>query len=171
MCILWWFDKFFYCALWRVAKMHSFPEFYTCTCTCMHSVWFKKTVWAQWVISFDFLMFLYFSKWIQKICLIALWIKLFGCCIFQQCDYCEIGNVSTGFSSPFVPKNSLQITRLRLVIWKEFSGTHGEENPVLTFPPHSIFTIPALCSSPCVYTENCSTSKSLVIFNNVFFSL
>ena len=45
--------------------------------------------------------------------------------------------MSTGFSSPFVPKNSFQITRLRLVIWKEFSGTHGEENPVLTFPPHS----------------------------------
>ena len=58
-------------------------------------------------------------------------------CNFQQCDYCEIGNVSTEFSSPFVPKNSFQITRLRLVIWKEFSGTHGEENPVLTFPPHS----------------------------------
>ena len=28
--------------------------------------------------------------------------------------------------------------------------------------------IPALCSPPCVYTEKCSTAKSLVIFNNVF---
>ena len=27
--------------------------------------------------------------------------------------------------------------------------------------------IPALCSPPCVYTEKCSTAKSLVIFNNV----
>ena len=26
--------------------------------------------------------------------------------------------------------------------------------------------IPALCSPTCVYTEKCSTAKSLVIFNN-----
>ena len=29
--------------------------------------------------------------------------------------------------------------------------------------------MPALCTSPCVYTENCSIAKSQVIFNNANF--
>ena len=43
------------------------------------------------------------------------------------------GNVSMGFSSPQVTENSFQITRLRLVIWKEFSVMSGEEKSILTF--------------------------------------
>ena len=58
-------------------------------------------------------------------------------CNFLQCDYCQIENVSMDFSSPLVTENSFQITRLRLVIWKEFSVTCGEEKPILTFPPDS----------------------------------
>ena len=38
-----------------------------------------------------------------------------------------------GYSSPQVTENSFQITRLRLVIWKEFSVTSGEEKSILTF--------------------------------------
>ena len=36
-------------------------------------------------------------------------------CSFQQSEYCEIGNVSIGFSTSLTPKTR-QITRLRLVI-------------------------------------------------------
>ena len=65
-------------------------------------------------------------------------------CNYLQCDYCQIGNVSMNFSSPLVTENSFQITRLRLVIWKEFSVTCGEEKPILTFPPDSNLSIPSM---------------------------
>ena len=35
-----------------------------------------------------------------------------------------ITNVSIRFYKSFVPEKSVQITRLRFVIWKDFSGTH-----------------------------------------------
>ena len=44
-------------------------------------------------------------------------------CSFQQCEYCEIGNVSMGFSKSLMPK----ICDL--------------ENPILIFPSHSILSL------------------------------
>ena len=43
-------------------------------------------------------------------------------CIFQQCEYCEVGNVIIEFSTLLMPKKAFQITCLRLVIWKTFSA-------------------------------------------------
>ena len=94
-------------------------------CILIAPIWQKKLCKMQelkiiWKSNFDFL-----SKFLTVVC------------NFLQCDYCQIENVSMDFSSPLMTENSFQITRLRLVIWKEFTGTHGEEYPVLTFPPHS----------------------------------
>ena len=37
-----------------------------------------------------------------------------------------------------MPEKSLQVTRLRLVTWKDFSGIRDLQKPVLALPPHSI---------------------------------
>ena len=58
-------------------------------------------------------------------------------CSFQQCQYCEIGNVSMGFSKSLMPK----ILYKSLVFDSWFDKIFGIcdlENPILTFPPHSI---------------------------------
>ena len=54
-------------------------------------------------------------------------------CNFLQCDYCQIENVSMNFSSPLVTENSFQITRLCLVIWKDFLSLVVRKNPYSHF--------------------------------------
>ena len=61
-------------------------------------------------------------------------------CSFQQCQYCEIGNVSMGFSKSLMPK----ILYKSLVFDSWFDKIFGIcdlENPILTFPPHSIVSM------------------------------
>ena len=61
-------------------------------------------------------------------------------CSFQQCQYCEIGNVSMGFSKSLMPK----ILYKSLVFDSWFDKIFGIcdlENPILTFPPHSIVSL------------------------------
>ena len=43
-----------------------------------------------------------------------------------------------GFSMSLMPEKSLQVTRLRLVTWKDFSGIRDLEKPILALPPHRI---------------------------------
>ena len=66
-------------------------------------------------------------------------------CSFQQCQYCEIGNVSMGFSKSLMPK----ILYKSLVFDSWFDKIFGIcdlENPILTFPPHSILSLLGLTS-------------------------
>ena len=42
-----------------------------------------------------------------------------------------------------MPEKSLQVTRLRLVTWKDFSGICDLEKPILALPPHRIVSIHA----------------------------
>ena len=42
------------------------------------------------------------------------------------------------FSKSFMPEKSLQVTRLRLVTWKDISGIRDLEKPILALPPHWI---------------------------------
>ena len=58
-------------------------------------------------------------------------------CSFQQCQYCEIGNVSNGFSKSLMPKNPYKSLVFDSWFDKIF-GIRDLENPILTFPPHSI---------------------------------
>ena len=46
-----------------------------------------------------------------------------------------------GFSMSLMPEKSLQVTRLRLVTWKDFSGIRDMEKPILALPPHWIGSI------------------------------
>ena len=90
-------------------------------------------------------------------------------CNFLQCDYCQIENVSMDFSSPLVTENSFQITRLRLVIWKEFSVTCGEEKPILTFPPDSNLSLckhfkPFQVGGPPAPNDGRQTENFMIIF-------
>ena len=41
-----------------------------------------------------------------------------------------------------MPEKSLQVTRLRLVTWKDFSGICDLEKPILALPPHRIVSLP-----------------------------
>ena len=41
-----------------------------------------------------------------------------------------------------MPEKSLQVTRLRLVTWKDFSGIRDMEKPILALPPHWIGSLP-----------------------------
>ena len=43
-----------------------------------------------------------------------------------------------GFSKSLMPEKSLQVTRLCLVTWKDFSGIRDLEKPILTLPLHWI---------------------------------
>ena len=109
--------------------------------------------------------------WQKKLCKMQkikiIWKNNFDClskfltvvCNFLQCDYCQIGNVSMNFSSPLVTENSFQITRLRLVIWKEFSVTCGEEKPILTFPPDSNLS---LLRPEKIVGECCNATHSVI---------
>ena len=61
-------------------------------------------------------------------------------CSFLQCEYCEIGNASMGFSKSLMPK----IPYKSLVFDSWFDRIFGIcdlENPILTFPPHSILSL------------------------------
>ncbi len=49
-----------------------------------------------------------------------------------------VGSASMGFSKSLMPEKSLQVTRLRLVTWKDFSGIRDLEKPILALPPHWI---------------------------------
>ena len=40
-----------------------------------------------------------------------------------------------------MPEKSLQVTRLRLVTWKDFSGICDLEKPILALPPHRIVSV------------------------------
>ena len=40
-----------------------------------------------------------------------------------------------------MPEKSLQVTRLRLVTWKDFSGICDLEKPILALPPHRIVSL------------------------------
>ena len=61
-------------------------------------------------------------------------------CSFQQCQYCEIGNVSMGFSKSLMPK--ILYKSLIFDSWfDKIFGIRDLENPILTFPPHSIVSI------------------------------
>ena len=65
-------------------------------------------------------------------------------CSFQQYQYCEIGNVSMGFSKSLMPK----ILYKSLVFDSWFDKIFGIcdlENPILTFPPHSIVSLSLIC--------------------------
>ena len=42
------------------------------------------------------------------------------------------------FSKSLMPEKSLQVTRLRLVTWKDFSGICDLEKSILALPPHRI---------------------------------
>ena len=64
-------------------------------------------------------------------------------CSFQQCQYCEIGNVSMGFSKSLMPK--ILYKSLVFDSWfDKIFGIRDLENPILTFPPHSIVSLPAV---------------------------
>ena len=41
-----------------------------------------------------------------------------------------------------MPEKSLQVTRLRLVTWKDFSDICDLEKPILALPPHRIVSFP-----------------------------
>ena len=43
-----------------------------------------------------------------------------------------------GFSTSLMPVKSLQVTRLRLVTWKDFTGIRDVEKPILALPHHWI---------------------------------
>ena len=59
----------------------------------------------------------------------------------------SVGSASMGFSKSLMPEKSLQVTRLRLVTWKDFSGICDLENPILALPPHRIGSIPTFSDS------------------------
>jgi hypothetical protein len=59
---------------------------------------------------------------------------------FQQCEYCEIGNVSMGFSKSLMPKISYKSLVFDSWFDKIF-GICDLENPILTFPPRSILSL------------------------------
>ena len=42
------------------------------------------------------------------------------------------------FSKSLMPEKSLQVTRLRLVTWKDFSGIRDLEKSILALPHHRI---------------------------------
>ena len=42
------------------------------------------------------------------------------------------------FSKSLMPEKSLQVTRLRLVTWKDFSGISDLEKSILALPHHRI---------------------------------
>ena len=42
------------------------------------------------------------------------------------------------FSKSLMPEKSLQVTRLRLVTWKDFSGIRDLEKSILALPNHRI---------------------------------
>ena len=61
-------------------------------------------------------------------------------CSFLQCEYCEIGNVSMGFSKSLMQK--IPYKSLVFDSWfDKMFGICDLENPILTFPPHSILSM------------------------------
>ena len=112
--------------------------------------------------------------WQKKICKMQkiqiIWKNNFDClskfltvvCNFLQCDYCQIENVSMDFSSPLVTENSFQITRLRLVIWKDFLSLVVRKNPyshfLLTVISHLYYTYTTECS----YNTRKTVSSALI---------
>ena len=79
-------------------------------------------------------------------------------CSFLQCEYCEIGNVSMGFSKSLMPKNSLQITRLRPVIWQDFwhlwfgkphAHVSSSQYSMIAWKPFEI--VPIMSNIICLY--------------------
>ena len=68
------------------------------------------------------------------------YMRKYGICSFQQCEYCEIGNVSMGFSKSLMPKISYKSLVFDSWFDKIF-GICDLENPILTFPPHSILSL------------------------------
>ena len=58
--------------------------------------------------------------------------------LFQQCEYCEVGNGIIEFFTSLMPK---KVTSQRRVIRKTFSSICDAENTILTCPPHSILSV------------------------------
>ena len=62
-------------------------------------------------------------------------------CSFLQYEYCEIRNVSMGFSKSLMPK--VPYKSLVFDSWfDKIFGICDLENPILTFPPHNILSLP-----------------------------
>ena len=84
-------------------------------------------------------------------------------CSFQQCQYCEIGNVSMGFSKSLMPK--ILYKSLVFDSWfDKIFGIRDLENPILTFPPHSIVSMLELAKSLSgVKTSNDGSQKNVFV--------
>ena len=94
---------------------------------CVHECYSTLCKVCTWILLNTLLQFHEFFPHFMRIC------------SFQQCEYCEIGNVSMGFSKSLMPKISYK----SLVFDSWFDNIFGIcdlENPILTFSPHSILS-------------------------------